>query len=566
MKHSDHNISNRRIAALLLWLVPLALLVPNIALDITEISYTAVERIINITLPAGIWLLVMALPRRTGLPALCMLPVMVLCAFQIVLLFLYGESIIAVDMFLNVMTTNVHEATELLCSLGSAIAFVCLLYLPLLVLAAIATAKGAEAPVRQRRVALYAGIASAAAGLLLLAGAIASAGYRPTRRLFPLNVICNIFTAGERTSLADNYNQASAKFRFHATNCETECEQPVIVLVIGETSRADNWQLNGYGRATNPRLSRRDGIVSFHKTLSESNTTHKSVPLIMSHLDGSEFGDSIYCSRGIIDAFREAGYTTAWLSAQQRNGQLIDFYGCRADTVHFITDDGLPHHDMELGTLLAHILSTEGSRPVFAVLHTYGSHFDYKERYPAGFDPFGHIPDTEARPDNRTNLIDAYDNSISYTDAVLDSIISAVEATARPAAMVYVADHGEDIYDDSRERFLHASPTPTYWQLHVPMVVWMNRPYRTLHPERYAAAIRTRDKDVSSSRSVFHTLLSLAAIASPYYNAKAALTEAAYTEPTRQYLNDYNEAVPLYASGLRDEDFDCLLSHGISTR
>ena len=60
---------------------------------------------------------------------------------------------------------------------------------------------------------------------------------------------------------------------------------------------------------------------------------------------------------------------------------------------------------------------------------------------------------------NRAQLINAYDNSIRYVDAVLDSVASVLESTGRPAAMLYLSDHGEDIFDDSRGRFLHASPT-----------------------------------------------------------------------------------------------------------
>ena len=156
---------------------------------------------------------------------------------------------------------------------------------------------------------------------------------------------------------------------------------PVFVLVIGETSRADNWQLNGYRRPTNPRLSRRTGIINCPKALSESNTTHKSVPLMMSHLDAYTFGDSIYSTRGIIDAFAEAGFRTAWISNQQRNGQLIDFFGEKADEVTFIGDDGEHHFDMELCPLLRKTLRKHSHDKLFVVLHTYGSHYNYNERY-----------------------------------------------------------------------------------------------------------------------------------------------------------------------------------------
>ena len=88
-----------------IWLYPLLLIVPNIGLAVTE-TYPVTIKIANILLPLGIFMVIMGLFRRTGAVILWFLPVAVLCAFQIVLLFLYGESIIAIDMFLNVLTTN----------------------------------------------------------------------------------------------------------------------------------------------------------------------------------------------------------------------------------------------------------------------------------------------------------------------------------------------------------------------------------------------------------------------------------------------------------------------------
>ena len=375
-----------------------------------------------------------------------------------------------------------------------------------------------------------------------------------------------MFSAAERFEAAKNYYTASEDYTFNATSAPTDSIPPVFVLVIGETSRADNWQLNGYDRPTNPCLSRRDGIVSFSRALSESNTTHKSVPLLMSALDCEDFADSIFCVRGIIDTFAEAGYSTVWLSNQRRNNSLIDFFGSRARSHRFLTDDGNRHFDMELVTHLKSAIDSTCSRPVFAVLHTYGSHFNYKERYPAEYAYFLPEPSAEAEAANRDGLINAYDNTILYTDAVLDSIMNTLEATGRPAALLYLADHGEDIFDDNRHRFLHASPTPTYWQIHVPMVLWINCAMRQTRHGLYETALANRNRNVSSSRSAFHTLVSLAGVNTPQLKPDASLVSKSYREPRRVYLNDYNEAVTLEESGLKKQDFEMLEKHGISAK
>ena len=78
--------------------------------------------------------------------------------------------------------------------------------------------------------------------------------------------------------------------------------------------------------------------------------------------------------------------------------------------------------------------------------------------------------------------------------------------------MLYVSDHGEDIFDDERERFLHASPVPTYYQIHVPMVAWMSSKYKNEYPEMFNAAQSNKDKDISSSASLFNTMMDMAAL------------------------------------------------------
>lgn len=557
MKRSD------LIANILLWLTPLILLVPNIALDITEHQYTLWEKVLNITIPAAVYLLLMAWNRNTGRSTLFFIPIMVLCCFQIVLLFLYGESIIAIDMFLNLATTNAGEATELLSNLMSAVLTVLVMYLPLIILGIMAIVRNSRTSDMVRRAAVWTGTSFAIVSVCV--GCIAFAqDYTPTRRLFPANVIANIGYASGRTVRTAEYAAKAAGYTFHASSSRPDDAPEVYVLVIGETSRAANWELAGYDRHTNPRLSVRSNMTFFPKTLSESNTTHKSVPMLMSHLDGSQFADSIYQSKGLIEAFSEAGYSTAWISNQQHNHSLIDFFGDEAQDVEFLCDEPGAHSDTDLIAGLKQRLNQPHGAKLLVVLHSYGSHFNYHERYPENFNYFGPEISMAAEPRNRPGLINAYDNTIRYTDAVLDSIIGTLAQCSVPSAMLYVSDHGEDIFDDSRNRFLHASPTPTYYQIHVPFLVWMSDSYKDSYPEKAEALALNSQKNVSSSRSVFHTMASLAGLEMPAYDPAAAVTEPVYSEPERMYLNDYDEAVTLREAGLRDADFHELVARGIS--
>ncbi len=95
------------------------------------------------------------------------------------------------------------------------------------------------------------------------------------------------------------------------------------------------------------------------------------------------------------------------------------------------------------------------------------------------------------------------------------------------------------------------------------MVLWMSDSFKDAHPEKYRAAEANTKKNVSSSRSVFNTMLSLAGISAKRYMPEASLSDNRYTEPRRLYLNDYNESVPLSCCGMDSLDFRQLNLYGI---
>lgn len=549
-----------------LWAFPFLLIVPNVILDITEYSSPFVK-ITNILLPLGIYLFVMGIWKNVGRTSLFFIPVLVYTCVQLVLLHLYGESIIAVDMLLNLVTTNVSEASELLGNLSVAIALVGIVYIPLLIWGLVLAVRQARCPRKSLLVARNVGEGIMGLGLIALClsyGCVKH--FHFTRDIYPFNVFTNTVIAAQRTIDTRNYYSTSAGFSHHAKSLRDAEESEVYVLIIGETSRADNWQIFGYERPTNPLLSQRTDLFTYPKTLTESNITHKSVPLMLSWTSSDNFGDSIFTSKGILNAFNEAGYRTAFLSNQGRNHSFIDFFAREAQSSKFLPDDGHRHYDIELVDYLKDAIEESPSHKNFIILHTYGSHYNYKERY--GREDAFFLPDQKSRPElaNRAEIINAYDNSIRRTDALLNSVISALDSLDCPAAMIYVSDHGEDILDDSRERYLHASPVPTYYQLHVPLVMWLSPEYSAEHKEKAGIAAQNQALDVASSRVIFHTLLDLAGVESPYWHPEKSIVSESYTPGTRHYLNDLNEGVTLDGAGLRDYDFIQLEAHEISTK
>lgn len=517
----------------------LILILPNVILAVTE-HLSPAGRIANIIVPLTAYWLVLTLSRKTGRTMIILFPVLFLGAFQMVLTYLYGRGPIAVDMWLNLVTTNAGEVNELLSQLLPAIVWVVVIYIPTLTIAAMQWAKHQTIDEAFIRIQRFPALCSAAVALIVTFVLAAFTPYTPTNDLFPINAISNFGLAFERLEASNGYKEASKDFRYDAHCTFTDDDPETVVLVIGETSRADNWQLYGYHRPTNPVLSKTEGLTVFTDYMSQSNTTHKSVPILLSLADAEDY-TILYRTKGIMQAFREAGYHTAFISNQQRNHSFIDFLGEQADYCLFLHDSlSRNADDIELLKPLRQQIKQNRGKRTFIVLHTYGSHFSYADRYPKAMRHFTPDHYDGAKAKYRLQLVNAYDNTIVHTDFLIGKVISTLSSGGGSAAMLFTSDHGEDIFDDQRHLFLHASPFPSYYQLHVPLIAWTSPTYRIRHAEIAQSLISNSHKQAESN-SVFHTLLSLGGVATQYRNDSLSLASPAYTPHRRLFIDDHNK-------------------------
>lgn len=561
MKRSERQSSTLSILAVI---TAITLVIPNILLAFAD-RQSIIAGFLSVTFPFAAYLLIISLWKRTGYGVLCTLPLMVFGAFQIVLLYLYGEAIIAVDMFINVVTTDVQEATTLLEQLMPAIIAVIILYLPPLAWAVISLCGKRSTINHYRRLLLvhWSLISLVITGIILLICSLTHL-VTPGNDIFPINVIRNIAIATQRVREASHYPESAEDYTFNATmrsDAAADTTGRIIIAVIGETARADRWSLYGFDRLTNPRLAERDGLIVFKKSISQSNTTHKSVPMMITALNAETF-NQLPKTKSFITAFKEAGYSTAYFSNQPPNGSYNQHLGEEADTTFFFERKiGVKEKDSELARLTAQWLEHDTASHQLIVLHTYGNHFPYTDHYSKEQAVF--TPDTPlaAESSNRPSLCNAYDNSTIAVDLALDSLISIITAQKRPGALIYAADHGEDLFDDTRHKFLHASPIPTAWQLYVPMIIWTTP---DLLPRKSLQNLQNNaDVIQSPSETFFHTTLDLGGISTPLFRTDLSLISDSIASHPLIYLTDRNQAVQLSESGMRDTDMDTLSKWGI---
>lgn len=548
----------------LYYLFIIVLIIPNVVLMFTE-SMPLLAKICNVVVPLSVYWLLMSWLKKPGKMLWILFVFIFFGAFQLVLLYLFGNSIIAVDMFLNLTTTNSGEAMELLDNLIPALVFIFIIYIPTLILGVTSIMNKESLSMDFLRKGRRYSLMLFVVGLCMLGIAkLTDKDYQLKIDLYPVNVCYNVYLAFERDAQSRHYYETSADFTFHAKSTHVATAKEIYVMVVGETSRALNWGLYGYERNTTPKLGKEEGLIVFKDALTQSNTTHKSVPILLSAASAENF-DCMYKQKGILTAFKEAGFHTVFFSNQKPNNSYIDFFGMEADHYDFIKEDTdnvrlNPSDDELLGLVQQEI--NKGHDKLFIVLHTYGSHFNYQERYPADSAIFTPDKVEGAEVKYRSNLVNAYDNTIRYTDGFLSQLIKMLNGANVQSAMFYTSDHGEDIFDDNRHLFLHASPIPTYYQLHVPLVVWMSPAYREAYPDAYSVAQNNVLKPVSSN-AAFHTVLSLGGINTSYKNDTLSVVNKEFEEKERYYLNDHNLPKALDDIGLQDEDFEMFRKMGI---
>ena len=261
---------------------------------------------------------------------------------------------------------------------------------------------------------------------------------------------------------------------------EVDEDKPeLIILVVGETARADHFSLNGYERNTNPELSQLSGVISFANLTSCGTSTAISVPCMFSFSDEKAFdADTSVYTQNVLDVLSKAGVSVLWRdnnSSSKGVANRITYQNFKSPELNPVCDIECRDEGM-LSGLQEYIDAQSGD--ILIVLHQMGSHGPaYYKRYPSEFSVFEPACQSNVLSDcSQAEIINAYDNTILYTDYFLSRVIALLKANASgyETSMIYMSDHGESLGEYGV--YLHGMPkmmAPDS-QVHVPVVVWAN--------------------------------------------------------------------------------------------
>ncbi|MFT4249512.1 MAG: phosphoethanolamine--lipid A transferase [Pseudomonas sp.] len=252
----------------------------------------------------------------------------------------------------------------------------------------------------------------------------------------------------------------------------------LLLIVLGETARAQDWSMNGYARQTTPELAQ-TGVIDFPDMHSCGTSTEVSVPCMFSPFGRHDYDEKkIRAHQSFLHVLEHAGIATLWRDNQSGCKGVCD--GLQIQQVDNakvpgLCKDGRCMDEILLDDLAAQVRARPGDRVV--VLHQLGSHGPaYFQRYPAQFHRFAPTCDTaELGNCSREQIVNTYDNTILYTDHFLDRTIGTLRALPDyDTAMIYLSDHGESLGE--KGLYLHGVPyaiAPAE-QTHVPMVMWFS--------------------------------------------------------------------------------------------
>jgi lipid A ethanolaminephosphotransferase len=296
------------------------------------------------------------------------------------------------------------------------------------------------------------------------------------------------------------------------------------ILVLGETSRADNFSLGGYARETNPRL-KQDNVVYFPNTTSCGTATAISVPCMFSNMPRNHYDEQLaQHQEGLLDVIQRAGVNVLW---NENDG------GCKGAC------DRVPHQDMTRLDLPGQCINGECYDDVLfhgledyinnlkgdgvIVLHTIGSHGPtYYNRYPKDLRTFSPTCDSnEIQNCTKEQLVNTYDNTIVNVDYIVDKAIKLLQSKqdTLTTSLVYLSDHGESLGENGV--YLHGLP----WsiapdtQKHVPMLIWLSDDYQQRYNVNYECLKTHAKANHYSQDNLFSTMLGLAGVSTKEYQA-----------------------------------------------
>lgn len=351
--------------------------------------------------------------------------------------------------------------------------------------------------------------------------------FHSTLEVPPLNIVhLGKITARQLYKSAQNND-----FSFHSTRAKNTEGKETYILAIGESVRYANFALNGhYHRNTTPLIGKQDNIIFFQNYYTGGCVTSLSVPIIISRATADE-NPILYTEKSILQPFKENGFTTVvikrGLFSQPSSAYLYQGVDYAIDAAS----------DAEV---IAKIDSVSRLYEKTFILFQFSGSHCYYHNFPKEFDVWHPNNQYDKQAESDSLLINSYDNTILYTDYLLNDLVDTLKQRGK-SALWYMSDHGETI---TATKGWHGTVCDSN-EYHVPFFVWYSDSYGEQSKEKIAM-LQEHAAMATHAENIFYTILGMADIVLPpeYRRAEWDISSASFqVHPRKIFVNGESRLV-----------------------
>ncbi|KAA8698310.1 phosphoethanolamine transferase CptA [Pseudomonas proteolytica] len=305
-----------------------------------------------------------------------------------------------------------------------------------------------------------------------------------------------------------------------------------LVLVIGESTNRQRMSLYGYPRKTTPELDKlRDQLDVFDNVITPRPYTIEALQQVLTFAD-EDHPDLYLKTPSIVSMMKQAGYKTFWITNQQtmtKRNTMLTTFSEQADEQVYLNNNrnqNARQYDGDVLEPFSKALADKAERKLI-VVHLLGTHMSYQYRYPPSFDTF---TDRQGVPDgvrdDQLPTYNSYDNAVRYNDFVVSSLIKDYAKTDPNGFLLYLSDHGEDVFDSAGHDTLGRNEgKPTAPMYTIPFMTWASPKWRATHDWNMRGDVQ---RPYSSSQLI-HTWADLAGLSFDELDRSRSLVSDSFT-------------------------------------
>jgi glucan phosphoethanolaminetransferase (alkaline phosphatase superfamily) len=303
-------------------------------------------------------------------------------------------------------------------------------------------------------------------------------------------------------------------------NVLTDEENLHIVLVLGESVRADHLSLNGYQRNTNPLLAQQKNVISFPKVYTPFTFTAQSVPQILTDISIKNVQKNSQAT-SLYTVLNKASFYTEWIGNQSLEKSYKDIIYTNTSKTIIDQFHSFLSFKKEKDLALLNYFSLDDTLKDNKItsFHMIGSHWYYNSRIDSSFMRFKPVISSKhLGSSTKQVLINSYDNTILYLDTFLNKLIETLKTSSKKTILIYISDHGETLGEDGK--WLHAqehiaSKNPA-------MLVWFSDNFEKSYPQKIEK-MKAKRLDSITTGFLFHSVLDITEIQNFKFDKKQSV-------------------------------------------